>query len=56
MTHAGEVRISGAPTASEVAAVVAALRAGEAAASTIKRLSGYERWRRCRQQALRRAI
>ena len=51
MTHARDVRISGSPTAQEVAAVVAALHAFEAA---VEKLSSYERWRRQRLAALSR--
>jgi hypothetical protein len=51
MTRPTDVRISGAPTAHEVAAVVAALHAFE---STVETLSAYERWRRRRLAALHR--
>ena len=51
MSRATDVRISGSPTAHEVAAVVAALHAFETA---VEQLSAYERWRKQRLAALHR--
>ena len=57
MTAARDLRISGAPSAQEVAAVVAALHAvgsdGRSVGGTdAEALDGYERWRRQRLAAL----
>jgi hypothetical protein len=53
---AAEIRVHGAPTPEEIAAVIAALTERHRAALVSgagRRESGYERWRRVRLAALR---